>query len=305
MRGLRNPRRSRAAAGGDEYARVVRRLAGAGLGLDGRPARIRTRCARTCRPGPCRNTGCRPPRRAPEGGRVPCPSSSSAAGSRGWSPRAPWPAGSAGGPRRAGDRMGGKVSTERVGGFTHEARPRLVPDHAPGGGDLVRELGLGDELVGTKDPRAVYIRHRGKLVRCPRAWVSCCPTRFLPSPGRACSRGRRRPRKAGTSCGRGCSTSTDVAVGTYLRRPARQPTRGPPGRAAVGGVYGTPIDELSLDAVVPQLRAAERTHAAACCSPACRTSGDAPGRRGRASAARASGQAGAGRWASSRPCAAA
>jgi oxygen-dependent protoporphyrinogen oxidase len=52
----------------------------------------------------------------------------------------------------------------------------------------------------------------------------------------------------------------DVSVGAFLRRRLGgalvERLAGP----LLGGVYGTPIDELSLDAVVPQLREAERQH---------------------------------------------
>ena len=52
----------------------------------------------------------------------------------------------------------------------------------------------------------------------------------------------------------------DIAVGTFLRRRLGSPLVDRLAGPLVGGVYGTPIDELSLDAVVPQLRAAERDH---------------------------------------------
>jgi oxygen-dependent protoporphyrinogen oxidase len=52
----------------------------------------------------------------------------------------------------------------------------------------------------------------------------------------------------------------DVAVGTFLRRRLGSPLVDRLAGPLVGGVYGTPIDDLSLDAVVPQLRIAEREH---------------------------------------------
>ena len=52
----------------------------------------------------------------------------------------------------------------------------------------------------------------------------------------------------------------DIAVGTYLRRRLGSPIVERLAGPLVGGVYGTPIDQLSLDAVVPQLRTAEAEH---------------------------------------------
>jgi oxygen-dependent protoporphyrinogen oxidase len=69
-------------------------------------------------------------------------------------------------------------------------------------------------------------------------------------------------------------------VGTYLRRRLGSPLVDRLAGPLVGGVYGTPIDELSLDAVVPQLRTAEREHRSLLLA------GLADGRRMRAAIAR-------------------
>ena len=58
----------------------------------------------------------------------------------------------------ASERLGGKIRTERVDGFLVEAGPDSFLAYRPAATALARELGLGDELIGTTDPRAVYIR---------------------------------------------------------------------------------------------------------------------------------------------------
>jgi oxygen-dependent protoporphyrinogen oxidase len=160
----------------------------------------------------------------------------------------------------AGDRLGGKVSTERFDGFTVERGPDSFLATRPAAISLARELGLGDELVGTRDPRAVYIRHRGELVPMPEGLGLVLPTRALPfAKSRLFSWPEKlrmavdvvSPRRLGTE---------DVAVGTFLRGRLGDPLVDRLAGPLVGGVYGTPIDELSLDAVVPQLRTAEREH---------------------------------------------
>jgi oxygen-dependent protoporphyrinogen oxidase len=52
----------------------------------------------------------------------------------------------------------------------------------------------------------------------------------------------------------------DIAVGEYLRGRLGDALVDRLAGPLVGGIYGTPIDELSLDAVVPTLRDAERDH---------------------------------------------
>ena len=80
----------------------------------------------------------------------------------------------------AGPRLGGKVSTERVDGLVIEHGPDSFLSTRPAAVTLARELGLGDDLVGTRDPRAVYIRHRGELVPMPDGLGLVLPTKVMP-----------------------------------------------------------------------------------------------------------------------------
>ena len=160
----------------------------------------------------------------------------------------------------AGPRLGGKVLTERVDGFVVEHGPDSFLAARPAAVSLARELGLGDELVGTLDPRAVFIRHRGSLVAMPEGLGLVLPTRALPFARTRLFSWPEKARMARDVVMPRRIPAGDVAVGTYLRgrlgNPIVERLAGP----LVGGVYGTPIDELSLDAVVPQLRTAEREH---------------------------------------------
>jgi oxygen-dependent protoporphyrinogen oxidase len=160
----------------------------------------------------------------------------------------------------AGERLGGKVSTERLDDLVIEHGPDSFLATRPAAITLARELGLGDELVGTLDPRKVYIRHHGELVPMPEGLGLVLPTRALPFARTQLFSWPEKlrmgkdvvwPRMLGTS---------DIAVGTFLRRRLGDALVDRLAGPLVGGVYGTPIDELSLDAVVPQLRVAERDH---------------------------------------------
>jgi oxygen-dependent protoporphyrinogen oxidase len=160
----------------------------------------------------------------------------------------------------AGPRLGGKVLTERVGGFTLEHGPDSFLAARPAAVSLARELGLGDDLVGTLDPRAVFIRHRGALVPMPEGLGLVLPTRALPFARTRLFSWSEKLRMARDVVMPRQIPAGDVAVGTYLRGRLGDPLVERLAGPLVGGVYGTPIDELSLDAVVPQLRAAEREH---------------------------------------------
>ena len=160
----------------------------------------------------------------------------------------------------AGDQLGGKVSTERVDGLVIERGPDSFLATRPAAVALARELGLGDALVGTRDPRAVYIRHRGELVPMPEGLGLVLPTRAMPFARTRLFSWPEKARMAKDVAWPRTLADDDVAVGTFLRRRLGDALVDRLAGPLVGGVYGTPIDELSLDAVVPQLRTAERNH---------------------------------------------
>jgi len=160
----------------------------------------------------------------------------------------------------ATDRLGGKVRTESIDGFLVESGPDSFISYRAAALELVRELGLGDAIIRPTDPRVVSVRTGGRFVRLPDGMGLALPTRLGPfiatdmfSPLEKLRMGLDLVLPRGGHDG-------DVAVGAFLRRRLGgalvERLAGP----LIGGVYGTPIDELSLDAVVPQLREAERDH---------------------------------------------
>jgi oxygen-dependent protoporphyrinogen oxidase len=157
-------------------------------------------------------------------------------------------------------RLGGKVRTEEVDGFVIEHGPDSFVSYRPAGVQLCRELGLGDAIVRPEEPRIVFIRAGGRFRRFPDGMGLVLPTKFRPfltsdlfSPLAKARMGLDLllPRDP---------TQGDVAVGPFLRRRLGNALVDRLAGPLIGGVYGTPIDELSLDAVVPQLRESERRH---------------------------------------------
>jgi oxygen-dependent protoporphyrinogen oxidase len=160
----------------------------------------------------------------------------------------------------ASDRLGGKLHTVRVDGFLVEDGPDSFVSYRPAATALARELGLGDSIIGTTDPRIVHIRTGGRFVPLPDGIGLVLPTRlapfvttrlFSPFEKLAMARDLVLPRSP---------AGEEVSIGRFLRRrlgPALVARLGDP---LIGGIYGAPVDELSLDAVVPQLRTAEREH---------------------------------------------
>lgn len=160
----------------------------------------------------------------------------------------------------ASDRFGGKVRTERTDGFLVESGPDSFVSYRPAAMELAAELGIGDALVRPLEPREVFIRAGGSFTPMPQEMGLILPRALKPfvttpllSPLDKLRVGLDlllpRTRLAG-----------DVGVGPYLRRRLGRALVERLAGPLIGGVYGTPVDELSLLAVVPQLREAELRH---------------------------------------------
>ena len=160
----------------------------------------------------------------------------------------------------AGPVLGGKIRTERHDGFTIEHGPDSFLASRPAAITLARELGLGEELMGTRDPRKVYIRHRGELVPMPEGLGLVLPTRLMPFVRTRLFSWPEKLRMARDLLAPRQLGDEDVSVGAYLRRRLGDALVDRLAGPLVGGVYNTPVDDVSLDAIVPQLRIAERDH---------------------------------------------
>jgi oxygen-dependent protoporphyrinogen oxidase len=79
-------------------------------------------------------------------------------------------------------RLGGVLVTEQVNGCLIEAGPDSFLTEKPWATDLCREIGLGDQLIGSNDAdRKTYILVKGRLVVMPDGLMFMVPTRILPT----------------------------------------------------------------------------------------------------------------------------
>ncbi len=156
-------------------------------------------------------------------------------------------------------RLGGKIRTRRVDGMVVEDGPDLFIAYRPAATALARELGMADELIGTTVPRIVHIRTGGRLVPIPDGVGLVLPTRIVPFLATRLFSPLEKLRM-GLDLVLPRSPADDVSIGAFLRRRLGQALVARLGDPLIGGIYGASVDELSLDAVVPQLRTAEREH---------------------------------------------
>ena len=163
----------------------------------------------------------------------------------------------------ARDHVGGNIATHRVDGFLLDAGPDSFVRTKPDAVQLVRELGMEDELM-TPDARNVYLVHRGRLELMPAGMALAVPTRLGPmvqTPLLSLG-GKLRmladlwlPAKDG-----GAGVADDESIeGFITRRFGREASErivGP----LLGGIYAGDVSQLSILATFPQLSDLERAH---------------------------------------------
>lgn len=78
-------------------------------------------------------------------------------------------------------RLGGVIHTEQVDGCVVEAGPDSFLSAKPAAMELIRELGLADQVIGSNDHlRKTWVRKQGRLLPLPDGLMMIVPTRIMP-----------------------------------------------------------------------------------------------------------------------------
>ncbi len=161
----------------------------------------------------------------------------------------------------ASPRFGGKVVTERAQGFTIEGGPDSVIPQKPWALELMRELGLGEQLLPSNDERSgVWVLHRGRPEPLPAGLALLSPERwgdFLRSPMLSWpaklrfAMERWVPRRRGES---------DESVADFVRRRLGKGTLWGLAEPVLAHVHAADVERMSLRATCPQLAEMEARH---------------------------------------------
>ncbi len=161
----------------------------------------------------------------------------------------------------AGDRWGGKITTERVvniapeGDFVIEGGPDTFIVTKPWAVRLCKELGIADRLRGTNpDKKATYILKNDSLYELPGGLTMMIPTEFGPMIRTGLLSWPQKARMAMDFLMPPASENGEETLGNFVTRRL--------GRAAyenlieplMSGIYAGDGDRLSLQATFPYLR---------------------------------------------------
>ena len=156
------------------------------------------------------------------------------------------------------DYLGGVIRTERVEGCVLEQGPDSFLSTKPAALELIEEVGLGDDVIGSNDhSRKTYIKKYGRLVVMPDGLMMMVPTKIMPiarSPlfgiGTKMRMGREWFRKPAGSM-------PDRSVAEFVADHYGQEAVDYLAEPLLSGIYGGDPRELSAPAVLAQMVALE------------------------------------------------
>jgi oxygen-dependent protoporphyrinogen oxidase len=158
-------------------------------------------------------------------------------------------------------RLGGVLVTDRVDGCLVEAGPDSFLTEKPWAADLCREIGLGDQLIGSNDSeRKTYIVTRGKLVVMPDGLMFMVPTKIMPTVLSPLFSLRTKIRMAAEWFHPPRKASEDETVAAMVKRHYGREVVELLADPLLSGVYGGEASQLSVRAVLPRFADMESKH---------------------------------------------
>ena len=157
--------------------------------------------------------------------------------------------------------LGGKLRTERIGGFVVEAAPDSFLSRKERGVGLCEELGLGAELIGRRpEHRGSFVRRGDELHPLPEGLTGLIPTsldaletsELLSADGKA-----RFAAEVDMPIAPG---QDDESVAAFVSRRFGREAYEALVEPLMTGIYGGDGEQLSLRATFPQLRVVELEH---------------------------------------------
>ena len=158
-------------------------------------------------------------------------------------------------------RLGGVLVTEWVDGCLLEAGPDSFLTEKPWASDLSREVGLGDQLIGSNDAdRKTYILVKGRLVVMPDGLMFMVPTKITPTALSPLFSARTKMRMAREWFHPPRKAEADETVASFVERHYGSEMVDRLADPLLSGVYGGEASQLSVRAVLPRFAEMEATH---------------------------------------------
>lgn len=150
-------------------------------------------------------------------------------------------------------RLGGVIQTEQIDGCVVEAGPDSWLAAKPAAMELIREVGLEGDVIGSNDHlRKTFIRRHGRMVPMPDGLMMMVPTKVLPmavtpllSWGAKLRMGLEVLRRPGPLVG-------DESVAAFVREHYGQEAVDYLAEPLLSGIYGGDPEDMSVRATLPR-----------------------------------------------------
>jgi oxygen-dependent protoporphyrinogen oxidase len=157
--------------------------------------------------------------------------------------------------------FGGVLRTEHIQDCIVEAGPDSFISEKPWAADLCRELGLGDQLIGSNDvDRKTYILVRGRLIPLPDGLMFMVPTKILPTGLSPLFSWSTKLRMARELLHPPRAIDADESVASMVERHYGAEMVDRLADPLLSGVYGGDAANLSVRAVLPRFAEMERKY---------------------------------------------
>ena len=156
-------------------------------------------------------------------------------------------------------RFGGKIITETVDNFVIEGGPDSFVTIKPGGTQLCRDLGLGDEIIPTNDEqRNVFVLKKGTLTPFPGGYRLTVPTEFIPFALSPLISPLGKLRMGADLFIPPRTETSDESLGSFIRRRLGEEALDRIAGPIMAGIYVADPDKLSMQSTFPQFIEMER-----------------------------------------------
>ena len=158
-------------------------------------------------------------------------------------------------------RLGGKVVTERIDGFTIEGGPDSFVTDKQGCLRLCHDLGLDGELMpSNQKERKIYVLKDGRLLPFPGGFRLTIPTEILPFVGTRLISWPGKFRMALDLVKKARRENSDESLGNFVRRRFGQEAVDLFGGPLMAGIFTADPERLSLKASFPRFADMERKY---------------------------------------------
>ncbi|MEK7857693.1 MAG: protoporphyrinogen oxidase [Elusimicrobiota bacterium] len=159
----------------------------------------------------------------------------------------------------ASDRIGGKVRTEERDGALFETGPDSFLAAKPHAVELIKELGLSDELVGTNPlAKTIWVYTRGALRAMPEGLSLILPTKILPFLRSDLMSLKGRLRMGLEPFAAEGEPGVDESVASFFRRRLGPEAADLLVAPMLAGIFAADAEQLSLQSTFPQFLQMEK-----------------------------------------------